>query len=287
MSVEMEKIRDADLKSFYEDKKKTAFRIQILFLMDRLRDHKKLLKQCKQKEKEEEVEAGTTLSSEEPAGLLDDLSLYNGVEKTLDDLGQSFHGTTVEGEGDEEGPTAVTGKGKEEEEDIEMASGLTVKENGPHYFLQERSIYEDQVFAKAQFHSGMMDTEEWQAYKTTWDTIVPEEAPHDFLIYLKTNPSICMERMENRGEGDGNGEIDQGYLETLETEYEDWMKNTIRDHMVVFRVDWTKQSNNLEEDIKKTWRSITKEWSDILGEKKTFKAPYPIIDIPSPSQSSH
>lgn len=265
VGVELEKIRESDLKSFYEDKEKTAFRIQILFLMDRLRDHKKLLKQCKQKEKEEEVEEGTVLSSSEES------------ESILGDLGLSFLGNAE----DKEGPTTVNGK----EEDIETPSPLNananVKEKGPYYFLQERSIYEDRVFAQAQFHSGTMDTEEWKAYKTTWDTIVPDEAPHDFLVYLKTTPSTCMERITNRG--GGNGGIDQSYLERLEIEYEDWIKNAITDHMVVFRVDWTKQSNNLEEDIKETWRLITKKWSDILGEKIVYKAPYPIIDIPSPS----
>ncbi len=268
----MEKVRERNLKSFYEDKRKHGFRVQIEFLMDRLNDHRKLLKLCKQKEKEKEEEE--VLSSEEDnAGILGDVALsFAGIVRDDD------HATgVIQGTG--------TGTGSGKEEDVEMAPPFCVRDKGPYWFIQERSVYEDKdVFAKAQFHSGTMNTEELQAYETVWDTVVPGEAPHDFLVYLKTDPAICMERITSRG-GDSKG-IDLSYLQTLEMEYKDWVNKAITKRMVVFRVDWTKQSNDLERDIKTTWRLITKTWLDILSQRTTYKAPYPIIDIPFPSPSS-
>lgn len=260
----MEKIPERELKCFYEEKKKNAFRIQILFLMGRLTDHKKLLNQCKQKEKEEADEVALS-SSEEPGGIFDGLSLSSPV--------------TVEGVTTSAIAGNVNGKG--EEDDVEMASPLLSDAKGPYWFLQERSIYEDQVFAKAQFHSGKMGNEEWVTYETVWNAVVPEEAPHDFLIYLKTDPRTCMDRITSRGGGIEG--IDLDYLKTLEMEYEDWVKQTMPNHMVVFRVDWTKPSKDLEGDIKTTWKLITKMWLNILRKKTAYKAPYPIIDIVSPS----
>lgn len=267
----MEKVRERNLKSFYEDKTKHAFRVQIEFLMDRLNDHRKLLNLCKQKEKEREEEEEEVLSSEEySTGILDDLAL-------------TFPRTARDEEERDEGGATTRATTETGGDDVEMA--LSVRDKRPYWFIQERSVYEDKdVFAKAQFHSGTMSNEEWQAYQTVWDTVVPGEAPHDFLIYLKTDPAICMERITNRGD-DSSG-IDLSYLQTLEMEYEDWLNKEITNHMVVFRVDWTKQSSDLEGDIKVTWRLITGAWLDILSQRTAYRAPYPIIDIPSPSLSS-
>lgn len=88
----------------------------------------------------------------------------------------------------------------------------------------ERSVYCDRYcFAKNCFESGTMSTLEWHIYKEwfTWLTSMYTPQPIGF-IYLKTDPSICFQRLQKRKRSEESN-IPLSYLNLLHAKHEEWL----------------------------------------------------------------
>ena len=94
----------------------------------------------------------------------------------------------------------------------------------PRSAILDRSIYEDAyIFARALNHMGNLNERDYQAYRRLFDLVVKGLPSPDLLIYLRAPVPVLMERIHKRARNIETG-ISQGYLELLDTFYEDWMK---------------------------------------------------------------
>jgi len=90
--------------------------------------------------------------------------------------------------------------------------------------MMERSIFSDRfVFARMLHESGDMLDIEWELYCEMWEWLSERwcEEP-DTIVYIKTPPEICFERMGGRGRQEETG-VSLGYLKDLHRMHEEWL----------------------------------------------------------------
>jgi deoxyadenosine/deoxycytidine kinase len=95
--------------------------------------------------------------------------------------------------------------------------------NLKYVIITERSLFTDKmVFAKMLFDSGKIESINYQIY-LSWFNTFAEEYKVDKVIYVKTDPRICYERVGKRHR-DGEDNIPLEYLNTC-GDYHDNMLN--------------------------------------------------------------
>ncbi|ARE67703.1 SWPV1-175 [Shearwaterpox virus] len=88
----------------------------------------------------------------------------------------------------------------------------------------ERSVFSDKyIFARALLEFGYMDDIEWNIYNKTSDWINNHmNISLDGIIYLRTSPVICEERLKRRNRTEENN-ISINYLNVLHKNHEKWL----------------------------------------------------------------
>ena len=90
-----------------------------------------------------------------------------------------------------------------------------------HIIISERSLFTDKmVFAKMLYDSKKIEYINYQIYLNWFDTFA-QEFPVEKIIYVKTDPEICYERIEKRNR-DGEDNIPLEYLKSC-NDYHDKM----------------------------------------------------------------
>jgi deoxyadenosine/deoxycytidine kinase len=90
---------------------------------------------------------------------------------------------------------------------------------GVKLILMERSLEADnEIFAKMLFEEGLMESCEYDIYKT----ITNNEYSVDGIVWLRTKPEVCLERVQTRGrEGEENMSLD--YLAKCDVYHKQWL----------------------------------------------------------------
>lgn len=89
--------------------------------------------------------------------------------------------------------------------------------------IQDRSIYEDaEIFAKNLYKLGKMNKRDYQNYRKLFQEMTYFLQPPDLLIYLRSGLPKLIKQIKLRGR-EFEQNIDTGYLERLNTSYEDWI----------------------------------------------------------------
>lgn len=96
--------------------------------------------------------------------------------------------------------------------------------------ISERSLFTDkEVFAKMLFDSGAMETIQYQIY-LKWFDAFSQEYPVQKIIYVKTCPEICYQRIIKRSRT-GENHISHDYLKNCHLYHEE-MLNISSNHCV-------------------------------------------------------
>jgi deoxyadenosine/deoxycytidine kinase len=98
-----------------------------------------------------------------------------------------------------------------------------VKSNPNVIIITERSLHTDRlVFAKMLFDSGLIEDVNYQIYLKWFDTFI-EDYPISGVVYVKTDPQICFDRIKQRSRT-GESEIPVEYLTKCDMYHESMMK---------------------------------------------------------------
>lgn len=101
-----------------------------------------------------------------------------------------------------------------------------IKENPFAVIISERSLQTDKyVFAKMLFEMKKIESVNYQIYTKWFDTFA-EECPIHQVVYVKTNPEICHQRMLKRSRT-GEECIPLDYLKECHKYHEDMMAHGI------------------------------------------------------------
>ena len=95
--------------------------------------------------------------------------------------------------------------------------------------LLERSIFCDRyVFAENCYRTGLLTASEYQLYCGLWEFLVSNYCQEpDTIIYLRTPPETCLDRIKARGRPEEMG-ITLEYLRQLEGLHDEWLLNDPR-----------------------------------------------------------
>merc|ERR1711924_460864 len=96
-----------------------------------------------------------------------------------------------------------------------------------HQFF-ERSVYSDRYcFASLCYKMGNMSNLEYSIYKDwrTWlCTLFPTLRLHG-IIYLRSDPTVCKQRLAKRGRSEEVDTVPLDYLQKLHDAHEGWLVN--------------------------------------------------------------
>jgi deoxyadenosine kinase len=102
--------------------------------------------------------------------------------------------------------------------------------------VQDRTIYEDSVFAKMLVDIGLMDERDYRTYLSLFRHMSNFMCRPNVIVYLDVKPERSMERIKMRSRGVESG-ITMEYLEALYRQYGQFVDDISRS-VPVIRVDW-------------------------------------------------
>ncbi len=104
--------------------------------------------------------------------------------------------------------------------------------------VQDRTIYEDAIFAKTLVNAGLMDERDYRTYLELFRQMSNFMCRPSVIVYLDLSPETSMERIQMRSRGVESG-ITMEYLRGLHAEYESFIGEISRS-VPVIRVSWEK-----------------------------------------------
>ncbi len=130
----------------------------------------------------------------------------------------------------------------------------TVKENPNAVIVTERCLYTDKfVFAQMLYDAGKIEDVEFSIYLNWFDEFI-EDLPISKMVYIKTCPNVCYERMIKRNRN-GEAGIELSYLEQCH----DYHQKMV-DHMKVPVLDIDGNKDNSEENVCENWIQEIKQF---------------------------
>lgn len=103
--------------------------------------------------------------------------------------------------------------------------------------IQDRSIYEDvEIFARNLHKLGKMNKRDYDNYRKLFKEMTYFLKPPDLLIYLRATLPKLLKQIKLRGR-EFEQNIDAGYLDKLNTSYEDWIKDYKHGRILVIESD--------------------------------------------------
>jgi len=111
-----------------------------------------------------------------------------------------------------------------------------IKENPDAIIITERCLYTDKyVFAKMLYDNKMLEDVNYQIY-CKWFEEFSQEIPMSKIIYIKTDPNICLERINKRNRT-GEDKIELDYLNLCSKYHEDMMCELRKNNIEVIILD--------------------------------------------------
>lgn len=103
--------------------------------------------------------------------------------------------------------------------------------------VQDRTIYEDLIFAKMLYESGKISELDFTTYRKLFSDMTNFLHRPDIIVYLDVDPQIAKQRILARGR-DCEKDLPVEYLVKLREGYEEWLLDIGR-RVPVLRLDWS------------------------------------------------
>jgi deoxyadenosine kinase len=110
---------------------------------------------------------------------------------------------------------------------------------GKRSAIQDRTIYEDVIFAKMLHESGDISDRDFETYCSAFANMSNFLHRPDIIVYLDVTPEVAHDRVVARARGCEQGLVPIEYLRALRDGYEDWLASGIRGRIPVLRIDWS------------------------------------------------
>jgi deoxyadenosine kinase len=120
--------------------------------------------------------------------------------------------------------------------------------------VQDRTIYEDAIFAKTLRDSGSMDPRDYETYVTLFRNMSNFMCRPNVIIYLDVTPEKSLERIKQRDRS-CESSVSLEYLARLYANYEEFLCDISR-LIPVIRVQW-----NEFMEVEKLANAITREYT--------------------------
>ena len=102
--------------------------------------------------------------------------------------------------------------------------------------VQDRTIYEDSIFAKMLVGIGLMDERDYRTYQALFEHMSNFMCRPNVIVYLDVTPEESLQRVQMRGRECESG-LPLEYLRKLASAYEDFLDD-ISQIIPVLRVSW-------------------------------------------------
>jgi deoxyadenosine kinase len=119
--------------------------------------------------------------------------------------------------------------------------------------VQDRTIYEDAIFARTLRDMDLMDTRDYETYVNLFRNLSNFMCRPNVIIYLDVTPAVSMERIRQRDRGVESG-ITVDYLTRLHDNYEEFLHDISR-LIPVLRVRWDEFL-----EVERLAKAITREY---------------------------
>jgi deoxyadenosine kinase len=113
--------------------------------------------------------------------------------------------------------------------------------------VQDRTIYEDSVFAKMLRDSGLMEERDYRCYISLFSNMSNFMKKNTLIVHLDVSPEESLERIKMRSR-DMESSVELSYLKSLHAAYEEFLLD-ISKVIPVIRVNWS-QFKSAEEMAK-------------------------------------
>jgi deoxyadenosine kinase len=121
--------------------------------------------------------------------------------------------------------------------------------------VQDRTIYEDSVFAKMLCDTGLMDPRDYRTYVQLFRHMSNFMCKPNVIIYLDVDPETSFQRVQERRRDVEKG-VTKEYLQALYAEYENFVREISR-VIPLIRVSW-----NQYRDVEEMAEVIKREYLD-------------------------
>ena len=137
--------------------------------------------------------------------------------------------------------------------------------------IQDRTIYEDGVFAKMLMESGDMEERDYQTYKSLFSNMSNFIKKPDIILHLDVTPEQAQERIRTRGRR-VESDIPLEYLQSLHKGYEEFLYS-ISKTVPVIRVKWSTfiQAEDLAKLVSAELANLKRKTTDVCTENADFK----------------
>ena len=130
--------------------------------------------------------------------------------------------------------------------------------------VQDRTIYEDTIFARMLHEAGFIDQRDYETYIGHFNIMKRFLVYPDVLIYLRVSPEVSMQRIQERGR-DAESRITLEYMENLHQGYESFIAEM--DHYTrVLTLDWKEYKE--PEEVAKLVKEKANENREFLRDLK-------------------
>ncbi|MGC8865643.1 MAG: deoxynucleoside kinase [Bacteroidales bacterium] len=113
--------------------------------------------------------------------------------------------------------------------------------------VQDRTIYEDAyIFAPNLHEMGLMDTRDFNNYRSLFELMVSFIQPPDLLVYLRASVPTLVRQIQKRGRPYEES-IRLDYLKNLNDRYEEWIATYKAGNLLIVDVDNLNFAENPED----------------------------------------